>query len=174
MKTRFTNTGSAFTLLEVMIAVAVFFMATFAVLALVAQNLRTARMLQVSGPSFGTVAADLALTNRIEEGAESGDFGELYPDVSWVRDVHLVHTNGLYQADIVIIERRGDRVAGAPVTGSTVIVAPRASLLWKPTPPFRYSSVRRQGPRVTVAFGLSRAATSVPPLRGWPAWTAKR
>lgn len=110
MKTHSTHAGSAFTLLEVMIAVAVFFMATFAVLALVAQNLRTARMLQDTGPSFGMVAAELTLTNRIEEGTESGDFGELYPDASWVRDIQLVNTSGLYQADIVIIERRGDRV----------------------------------------------------------------
>lgn len=102
--------SGAFTLLEVLIAAGLFFMATFAVLALVAQNLRTARMLQNSGPSFGMVAAELSLTNQIEEGSESGDFGDLYPEASWVRDVHLVNTNGLYQVDIVVVEQRGSQV----------------------------------------------------------------
>lgn len=107
----------AFTLLEVMIAMALFFMAIFAILGLVSQNLRIARSLSLGEIDIGTVAVELTLqtlTNRdISEGTLSGDFGNTYPGASWVANLYLVSSNaglvtgrgtpgGLYQADITI------------------------------------------------------------------------
>jgi Tfp pilus assembly protein PilV len=90
-------------LLEVMIAMAIFFMAVFAILGLVAQNLQIARNLRCSEVDFSTVAAELALTNKLQEGAYSGDFGDFYPGAEWTADVYLYATGGLFQADITVL-----------------------------------------------------------------------
>ena len=92
----------AFTLLEVMIAVAIFFMAAFAVLQLVSQNLRMARSLQTSTATASQLAAELSLTNALVEGVETGDFGELYPGLTWSREINLFSSNGLYQVDFLV------------------------------------------------------------------------
>lgn len=109
--------SKAFTLLEVMIAMAIFFMAVFAILGLVAQNLQIARNLSLGEIDVSTVAVELTLqtlTNReMSEGFVSGDFGETYPGASWTASLYLVSSNagglrtrssggGLYQADITI------------------------------------------------------------------------
>lgn len=119
--------SSAFTLLEVMIAVALFFMASFAVLTLVSQNLRAARMLQSSHVTAARLAAELSVTNRLEEGTDSGDFGELYPGLTWTRDIRKWReTNFLFQVDYIVLRNgqpdsqmsvllyRPDGTAGSP------------------------------------------------------------
>lgn len=100
---------AAFNLIEVMIAMAIFFMAVFAILGMVSNTLRNARALQQSGVDVGMPAAELSLTNRLSEGSDSGDFGDLYPDYEWSRDVMLVGTNGLFRVDIVVRGGRGQR-----------------------------------------------------------------
>jgi hypothetical protein len=100
--------SGAFTLLEVMIAIAIFFMVSFAILAVISSGLRTARALRITRPSAGILAAELSITNKLEEGVETGDFGKLYPDYSWRRETYEVGTNGLWQADFWIY-RRDDR-----------------------------------------------------------------
>ena len=69
-----------FSLLEVMFAVVAFCTATFAILALVSQSLDTARRLQRPMVDAGLVASQLSLTNKLVEGTESGDLGELLGD----------------------------------------------------------------------------------------------
>jgi len=101
----------SFTLLEVMIAMAIFFMAIFAILSLVAQNLQIARNLRCSEVDFSTVAAELALTNRLQEGSYSGDFGDFYPGAEWMADVYLYATGGLYQVDITVLWPRNKSVS---------------------------------------------------------------
>ncbi len=101
----------AFTLLEVMIACGIFFMASFAILALVAGTLRNARALQRGDVDAGMAAAQLyptLRTNRDEFGSASGDFGETYPDCSWEAEWEPYQTNGLLSVDI-IVNRRGVR-----------------------------------------------------------------
>lgn len=93
------NPAIAFTLIEVMIAIAIFFIAIFAILGLTSRSLAAARGLRQSSADVGGLAAELALTNRLEEGFDSGDFGELYPEYSWTRDLYEVSTNGLFQVD---------------------------------------------------------------------------
>lgn len=102
------KTFYGFTLVEVMIALAIFFMATFAILGVVSRGLAAARSLQVSGPDPSLIAAELTVTNKLEDGmAESGDFGNIYPDYSWSYQVTEVATNGLFKVDIVVFRKSG-------------------------------------------------------------------
>jgi hypothetical protein len=99
--------AQAFTLLEVLVASAIFFMCAFAVMSLLSQGLSSARALQQREPDIGIVAAAYSLTNAVEEGTESGSFEDiapgLYPGYTWVRDVYEVGSNGLYQVDIMVV-----------------------------------------------------------------------
>jgi hypothetical protein len=58
------------------------------------------------------------------------------------------------------------RCAGSPVAGSTVMVVPRASLLWNPRPPLRYSSVVAVGAKTSDAYGHAIAALRRPEFSG--------
>src|SRR5690242_7885998 len=78
--------SAAFTLMEVMIACGIFFMATFAILALVSTTLRNARALQRRDVDAGMAAAQVfetLKTNRMEQGTLEGDFGDAYPGFTW-------------------------------------------------------------------------------------------
>jgi len=98
----------AFTLVEVMIAMGIFFIAIFAILGVMSNCLRNARALQRKTVDAGMVAAEMSLTNAIEEGLESGDFGDMYPGFTWTRDAYEAGTNGLYQVDIIVQRPIGD------------------------------------------------------------------
>ena len=101
--------AAAFTLIEVMIACGIFFMATLAILALVSSTLKNARGLQRIEVDAGMAAAQVyqtLKTNREPEISLSGDFGDSYPDYSWTADSSEYATNGLLQVDIVV-SRRG-------------------------------------------------------------------
>lgn len=95
----------AFTLLEVMIAIAIFFAATFSILALVSQTLKSARMLSRNVPTPGMAIAQISQTNQLEEGSDSGDFGELYPDYDWSSETSLYSSNGLYEVDVFVFNK---------------------------------------------------------------------
>jgi prepilin-type N-terminal cleavage/methylation domain-containing protein len=97
--------AKGFTLLEVMIAMAVFFIVVFAVLGIVVQSLGAARALQRPQPDFAILASQIALSNVLEEGFESGDFGDLtdeFKDFAWERQIIEVGSNGLFQVDFVV------------------------------------------------------------------------
>lgn len=128
-----SRSGQAFTLLEVMIALGLFFMSVFAILGVVSQGLGAARSLQSEVPDAGSLAAELLLTDRLEEGWEEGDFGELYPDYLWRREIVEVGTNGLYQVNILIAGAR----AGKPVEFRS------SMLLWRPGSSSTVRGVRR-------------------------------
>jgi hypothetical protein len=104
-----------------MIASGIFFMAVFAILAMVSSVLRNARSLRRVELDAGMVAAQVVNTNKLTEGSESGDFGNLYPGYSWDTDTSLAETNGLYQVDIVV-RKRG--VANPVDTMSIFVYAP--------------------------------------------------
>jgi hypothetical protein len=97
---------TAFSLMEVMIACAIFFMAIFSILAMVSGVLRNARILRRTELDAGMVAAQVSNTNKLTEGSASGDFGNLYRDYFWETDTYEAQTNGLWQVDIVV-RRRG-------------------------------------------------------------------
>lgn len=99
--------SAAFTLVEVMVALGIFFMAVFAILGVMSTALRNARALQQKSVDAGMVAAEMSLTNAITEGLESGDFGDMYPGYTWTRDAYEVGTNGLFQVDIIVQKPEG-------------------------------------------------------------------
>ncbi len=86
----------AFTLMEVMIAMAILFIAVFAILDLVCTNLRDARLLQQARVDAGLPVADIFQNSKLEEGETNGDFGELYPNYTWRAAIDRVGTNGLF------------------------------------------------------------------------------
>lgn len=110
-----------FTLIEVMIACGLFFMATFAILALVSTTLRNARALQRGEVDAGMAAAQvyqLLRTNRQANLTGSGDFGETYPDYSFTFETSEYQTNGLLQVNLAV-SRRG---SSQPVDDLTIWV----------------------------------------------------
>ena len=116
---------SAFTLIEVMIAMFIFFMAVFTILGVISNALRNARMLQRKTVDAGMVAAQVTLTNSLTEQLETGDFEEMYPDYDWTRDIYEVGTNSLFQVDMIVQRRSG----GGPVESKMSI------LLFRPGSP---------------------------------------
>jgi prepilin-type N-terminal cleavage/methylation domain-containing protein len=99
----------AFTLLEVMVAIAIFFAAVVAVLELVSQNLRLVQLYQQARPSPSDIASEIALGTTLQEGGESGDFSEFYPGSTWAQEVTMVGTNGLYRVDLTVTELLGEK-----------------------------------------------------------------
>ena len=108
--------GVAFTLLEVLIAMGIFFMAIFAILELTTRSLRAARSLQAIVPDAGSLAARVSVLEELEEGSES-DFFSDYPDYGWTREIYEL-TNGLFQVDFRIYQRGSQE----QVTASTIIL----------------------------------------------------
>ncbi len=134
MKCQTHNSGGnvdhdeAFSLVEVMIAMALFFMATFAILSLTSQSLSAAARLQRQHVDIGGLAAELCLTNRLEEGSDSGDFGDIYPGVTWTRDIREVSSNGLYRVDFFVTAPPPNRRSRGPSTVETLSI-----LVYRPT-----------------------------------------
>ena len=96
-----------FSLLEVMIALTIFFVAIFTILGSVSRSLGAARSLQQKFPDISALVADLMLTNKVEEGTGGGDFGDLFPGYTWTGYTNEIRTNGLFQIDFVIQSRKG-------------------------------------------------------------------
>src|SRR5438270_11865223 len=94
--------STAFTIIEVMIAMGIFFMAIFAILSLVSSNLRIARRLQEPQVDAGMLVSQLSLTNQLQEGGDSGNFGDVYPGYKWESTITQVGTNGLFQVEYLV------------------------------------------------------------------------
>jgi hypothetical protein len=99
------NGQGGFTLLEVMVAMFVFFIVVFAILGMVVQAVGSARALQRQQADCGMVASMTSLSNVLEEGVDEGDFEGLVPDYRWVREVTEVGSNGLFQVDITVVKK---------------------------------------------------------------------
>jgi hypothetical protein len=96
----------AFSLLEVMIAIGIFFMAVFAILGLVSSSLENARRLQRPIVDAGPVAGFLLKTNKVVEGIQEydlGDFlGNAYRGYRVTCDTQECETNKLYKVDFIV------------------------------------------------------------------------
>ena len=123
-------TISGFTLAEVLIAVAIFVIAVFAILQMVSQSMSLVRSIQLQRPDLGTLAGKTMMDSPqtgeggdVVSGLASGlstpddeDFGGnnggssmLYPNATWTRYLDPVdETNGLYRATITVIEVNKD------------------------------------------------------------------
>ncbi len=98
----------AFTLVEVMIAITIFFMAMFTILGVLSSGLHAASILRSSGPTAGMVAAQIAIiaqTNVFQEGSESGGFSDIpiYEGYRWITQTSEAATNGLWRVDIEVL-----------------------------------------------------------------------
>ena len=118
--------AAAFTLLEVIVACAIFFMVSFALLQMVTTGLIAARSLQVRHPDPGLVLSALSLTNAFEEGDISGDYDEIapgtYPGFRWEAYIEEVGSNGLFQVQVLTYNDRKKGESPATITG----------LFWRP------------------------------------------
>jgi Tfp pilus assembly protein PilV len=106
MKTRERNylRRPAFTLLEVMIAAAIFFMGMFALLGVLSSGLHAASILQKNSPTLDMAVAEYSLHTQLEEGYTNNDFGPAYPDYKWILYTHAddIMTNGMFIVDVTV------------------------------------------------------------------------
>ncbi len=111
---------AAFTLLEVLIAMALFFIAIFAILDLTTQSISAARLLQTSHVDATSLAATLSLTNRLEEGPipreVAEEFEEQNPGYSCNGNIFEVSSNGLYQVDFEVYGIKGKKVVATTMS----------------------------------------------------------
>lgn len=109
----------AFTLLEVMIAIAIFFGCTFAILALVSRSLQAARSLQAVHMDASSAIAMLSLTNRLEEGPIPPEIIDAFqaenPNYTIMGEIVEVRTNGLFRVNFVVGGASGG-IRKGPVT----------------------------------------------------------
>jgi len=99
------DAARAFTLIEVILATSILFMAMFSILGLMASGIHAASLLKQNGPTPGMVAAQMTMSNKLEVGFDSGIFEgiDAYRDYTWQRDVEIYSTNGLFQVNIAVI-----------------------------------------------------------------------
>ena len=121
----------AFTILEVMIALAIFFACTFGILALVSQSLRQARALRPMTVDARSAIALLSLTNQLVEGPIPPEIVEAFqqenPDFALTGDVMQVNTNGLFKVDFVVGSASGGYERRAiTMTNSVLLFRPRS------------------------------------------------
>ena len=102
---RSTSIPAAFTLIEVLIAMFIFFIVVFSVLGIVVQCLGAARALQHQSADCGMVASMLSLSNSLDESFDSGDFEGIVPDYRWERNIVEVGSNGFFQVDIAVFKK---------------------------------------------------------------------
>ena len=112
--------ATAFSLIEVMIAMVLFFIAIFAILDLTAQSTSAARHLQSSHVDATSLATSLSLTNRLEEGPLPPDtmaeFEEQHPGYSCNGNIFEVSSNGLFQIDLEIYGVKGKKVVASTMS----------------------------------------------------------
>jgi type II secretion system protein I len=101
------NRQFGFTLMEVMIAIAVFCIGAFAILGLVASVMRDARLLDKPMVDAGVVASQIAQTNQLVEiKGISGDLSEFlgdnYKGYDYVYEIDEAESNRLFHAQIAV------------------------------------------------------------------------
>jgi hypothetical protein len=114
MKTNFSNRARrAFTLLEVMIAAAMFFLAVFAC------------RLQRPQVDASAVLALFVSTNQLVEGTYSGNLsdslGDAYRDYNWTAEITEVATNKLFSIECIV-----------QANGKQEIVSDMTTLFYRP------------------------------------------
>jgi type II secretion system protein I len=132
MKLKISSAGRrAFSLLEVMIAIAIFSVAAFAILGLVSSSLDNVRRLQRPTVDATPVLARYAATNSLVEGTYTGSLGDPemlgkdYHDFNWTANIVEVASNHLYSVECVI----------QPANGRKEIISDMVTVLYKPQSP---------------------------------------
>ncbi|MGA0437862.1 MAG: prepilin-type N-terminal cleavage/methylation domain-containing protein [Limisphaerales bacterium] len=95
-----------FSLLEVMIAIGIFFTSVFLILELTSQHLRTARIMQTMDVDRSSLPALLSMTNFLEIGPLPIDikmaYEDSHPGVTVDGIIEEAATNGLFRVDYTI------------------------------------------------------------------------
>lgn len=134
MKTPSSRTPAshrAFTLIEVMFAVAAFCIAMFSIMALISNTLADARRLERPMVDPGVVAAWLSQTNLVEGtyNVNLGDLlGDAYDNYNCTYNIQEVRTDKLFQVDFVV---KNDQVEA----GQNPVVSKMSILLFSPKSP---------------------------------------
>ena len=121
----------AFSLLEVMIAIAIFFVSSFAILGLISTSLANVHRLQRPSVDASPVLARYAATNSLIEGTYRGNLGDPemlgkdYRDYNWTADIEEVGSNHLYNVRCQIL----------PANGGREIISDMSTILYKPHSP---------------------------------------
>ena len=103
----------AFTLLEVMIAIAIFFIGAFAILGLVSSSLANIHRLERPSVDASPVLARYSATNNLIEGTYTGSLGEPgllgkeYRDYNYSVSIEEVRSNHLYTVNCIIVPAGG-------------------------------------------------------------------
>jgi Tfp pilus assembly protein PilV len=114
----------AFTLLEVIIACAIFFLVAFSILEMVTRSLAAAKSLQKHEPDPGIVLHKLSLitatNSQFEEGTLTGDYEDIapgmYPGYRFEAFLTEIGSNGLFQVDVLSYNTRRQRENPATIT----------------------------------------------------------
>jgi prepilin-type N-terminal cleavage/methylation domain-containing protein len=132
MKLNHSQAGRrAFSLLEVMIAIAIFFVASFAILGLISSCLNNVRRLQRPTVDASPVLARYAATNSLVEGDYNGSLGDDemlgkdYRDYNWRATITEVASNHLYSVECKI----------TPSNGRQEVISDLITVLYKPQSP---------------------------------------
>lgn len=102
------NRMGGFTLIEVVVASIVLAIALMGILLICSSGIRNARALDRVHVDAASLASELSLTNRLEDGIETGDFGDFQPGYSWEREIssRMIDgrelTNGLKRVHFVV------------------------------------------------------------------------
>ncbi|HEX9045397.1 MAG TPA: prepilin-type N-terminal cleavage/methylation domain-containing protein [Verrucomicrobiae bacterium] len=134
MNLTFSHAGRrGFSLLEVMIAIAVFFVASFAILGLISSSLNNVRRLQRPSVDASPVLARYAATNSLIEGTYQGSLGDPellgkdYRDYSYLVAIQEVASNHLYGVECII--------TAPSASGRREEVSRMSTVLYKPQSP---------------------------------------
>ncbi|MEI6074518.1 MAG: hypothetical protein WCS94_03020 [Verrucomicrobiota bacterium] len=123
--------SEAFSLLEVMVAIALFCTAAFAILCLISSSLGNVRRLQRPLVDAGPVLARYAATNSLVEGTYRGNLGDpellgkAYSDYNYEVEIVEVASNKLFSVQCVV----------QPSYGSREIISDMTTILYKPQSP---------------------------------------
>jgi Tfp pilus assembly protein PilV len=129
MKIKFHQVSRrAFSLLEVMIAIGIFFLGSFAILSLISQSLSNAQRLKHPLVDASAILSQISLTNQFVENEYDGNLddilGKTYAGYTYRGEITEVQSNRLYSADFYIFAPRNR----APIARTT-------SLFFRPQSP---------------------------------------
>ena len=126
---RFSKAGG-FTLLEVMVAIGIFFIGACAILDLVSSSLNNVRRLQRPSVDASPILARYAATNILVEGTWQGNLGEPellgkdYREYNYSVTVAEVESNHLYSVECAILNSHGKREVISEM--STILYRPQS------------------------------------------------
>lgn len=120
----------AFTLLEVMVACAIFFMVAFAILEMVTRGLVAVRAIQQREPDPGIILAMYSTNKAWEEMTISGNYEDIapgmYPGYRWELYAHRYMETNDHLFIVEVMSYGGGKSGRGPSTASTMFFSPNS------------------------------------------------